>query len=453
MKKKYTVLTISFLSAALVVLGIFAWNSHARAEKYALYLANSSQHAFDELVTAVGEMDTALQKSLYATSTGMTGAVCTELFGKAMTAQMSLGALPVSSQELEQISGFISRVGDYAFALSRAAAKGEESTDEQRQALAGLAESSQLLAQNMKSLQADMLDGVLTMDELAESEQILSMFSADKSGATVGESLRLVEQEFPEVPALIYDGPFSQHLTDSAPKMLEGREEIDENTGREIAAGFLRMGKTRVFPMGECAGEIPCLYFGAELDGDETVTLAVSRQGGQVLGMLHSRYVQTVKVEIEDALKTAGDFLKGKGYADMMQTYYMLQGGILTVNYAYEQDGVLCYPDLIKVSVAMDTGAVCGFEATGYVSHHHDRQLPQAQISQEQAAQQLSSGLSIESGRLALIPTPGGEELLCWEFLCLGQGEQKTLIYVNALSGEQEKILLLLEDENGSLTI
>ena len=223
MKKKYTVLTISFLSAALVVLGIFALGSHKRAEKYELYLANSSQHAFDELVTAVGEMDTALRKSLYAGSTGMTGAVCTELFGKAMTAQMSLGSLPVSSQELEQISGFISRVGDYAYALSRAAARGEACTDEQRQTLRSLAESSELLAQNMKNLQTDMLDGVLTMDELVRGEQLLSMFGGEKNDATVGGSLRLIEQEFPEVPTLIYDGPFSQHLADSTPKMLEGQ--------------------------------------------------------------------------------------------------------------------------------------------------------------------------------------------------------------------------------------
>ena len=137
----------------------------------------------------------------------------------------------------------------------------------------------------------------------------------------------------------------------------------------------------------------------------------------------------------------------------MMQTYYMLQGGILTVNYAYRQGDVLCYPDLVKVSVAMDTGAVCAFEATGYISSHHERQLPKPAISAEEAMEQISDELSIESRQLVLIPSSGGEELLCWEFLCSGYGEHKALVYVNALSARQEKILLLLEDENGSLTI
>ena len=246
MKKKYAVLTISFLSAAMAVLGVVAWNGYSRAEKYELYLKNESAHAFDELATAIGEMDTALQKSLYTTTPAMTGAVCTELFGKAMTAQMSLGSLPVSSQELEQISGFISRVGDYAYALSRAAAGGEDCSAEQRENLSRLAETSGVLAQNIKSLQTDMLDGVLDMDSLAKARSAFGFSGTAQELPTVGESLRLIEQEFPEVPSLIYDGPFSEHLSNSYPKMLEGQEEIDVNRGREVAAGFLRMGKTRM---------------------------------------------------------------------------------------------------------------------------------------------------------------------------------------------------------------
>ena len=74
-------------------------------------------------------------------------------------------------------------------------------------------------------------------------------------------------------------------------------------------------------------------------------------------------------------------------------------------------------------------------------------------MSREEAAGQINGELVIESAQLAIIPSPGGEEVLCWEFLCSDGDEHKTLIYVNAVSGMQEKILLLLEDENGSLTI
>lgn len=453
-KRKYTVFTISFLTIAALSLGVYAYGAHAQAEKYKLYMTNNYQHAFDELVTAVGEMDSALQKSVYATSPALASAVCTELFGKAMTAQMSLGVLPFSTYELEQTAGFISRVGDYAFALSRAAAAGEAISESQRESLKALSKASATLSEGMKSLQTDMMDGVLTMDELYKSERLLDRAEAEELPSTVGSSMRLIEEEFPELPALIYDGPFSNHLTDKTPVMLEDAEEIDENAGREIAAAFLRIGHTRVYPAGQSGGELPCLIYQAERNSGDTVTVAVTKQGGKVLSMLSSHQnVGGEGMDTAEALRRAADFLSSRGYRNMDETYYMVQDGVLTVNYASTKGNVRLYPDLIKVSVAMDNGEVCGFEALGYISSHGDRSLPEAKVSSEEAAGRLPEELQVESSRLAVIPTAGGQERFCHEFVCLNGDEQRFIVYVNAVSGEQEKILILLEDENGSLTI
>ena len=59
----------------------------------------------------------------------------------------------------------------------------------------------------------------------------------------------------------------------------------------------------------------------------------------------------------------------------------------------------------------------------------------------------------VDSCRLALIPTAGKYERLCYEFVCADTNGGEYIIYVNAENGQQEKILILLEDENGSLTI
>jgi len=42
----------------------------------------------------------------------------------------------------------------------------------------------------------------------------------------------------------------------------------------------------------------------------------------------------------------------------MKETYYLNENGIITINYAYNQDDVIMYPDLIKVKVALDDGAL-----------------------------------------------------------------------------------------------
>ena len=112
-----------------------------------------------------------------------------------------------------------------------------------------------------------------------------------------------------------------------------------------------------------------------------------------------------------------------------------------------------CNSALSVLSVDMGNGEVCGFEALGYISSHRQREIPEAQVSEEEAAQAVPAELQVEDSRLAIIPNPGGEEVLCREFVCVNGEEQRYIIYVDAVSGEQEKILILLEDENGSLTL
>ena len=53
----------------------------------------------------------------------------------------------------------------------------------------------------------------------------------------------------------------------------------------------------------------------------------------------------------------------------------MKEENVITVNYAYEQDGVIVYPDLIKVKMALDNGEVLGIETTGYLNSHTEREL------------------------------------------------------------------------------
>ena len=450
-RKKRNILVISYLSAAVLVLGVLAGVRHEQAKVYERYVNNQYQHAFDELVTAVGEMDTALQKSVYATSPAMVSSVCTELFGKAMTAQMSLSALPFATQELEQTAAFISRVGDYAFVLSRSAATGRGYTEEELENLRSLSDNASVLAGNMRHLQIDLMDGVLALDELMASRSLLDG-GESTAPVTVGHSMRLIEKEFPETPSLIYDGPFSEHLTGIAPKALEGLAEVDEESARRVAAQFSGVSRSKLYLSGECAGEIPCYYFSAELSGG-SVSIAVTKQGGKVLGMMNAREPAEGKVSAERALDIAHRFLDEQGFGGMVETYRIEQDNTIVFNFAYRQDGVVCYSDLVKVAVAADTGAVCGFESRGYLTTHHTRQLPTPAVTKEQAQSKVPTGLNILSSQLALVPSDGQYETLCYEFKCADEQDRHCLIYVDAQSGEQHRILLLIEDETGALTI
>ena len=450
--RRRRVLAFSYLTAAAVTLGILAGVNGQRAADWQRQAGNQYRHAFDELVTAVGELDAALEKSVYATTPGMVNAVCTEVFGKAMTAQMSLSALPFGPQELEKTSDFISRVGDYAFALSRSAAAGSEYSPEQRESLRKLSETAGVLNLNLQGLQADLQAGQLRFLRQERAERTL-LDAAEDALPALGDSVRLIEQEFPEVPSLIYDGPFSEHLTGAAPKALAGLEDVDAETARDAAARFLSLPRSRVYPTGECGGEMPCLEFAVDAEGGSTVFVSVTKQGGRVMSMLSSRPVGTASVSAEAAVDAARQFLLDAGYRNMTETYHMIRDGVLTANFAFCQGDVLCYSDLVKVSVAMDTGRVCGFEAKGYLTAHCERTLPAAAVSAETAAAAVPAELEILSVRTALVPTLGKYETLCHEFKCAAADGRHYIIYVDALTGAQHKILILLEDESGTLTL
>ena len=442
----------SFLLAAFFVVGGFAVQGKTEAAAYRRLLANSYLHAFAELSANLDELNVDLQKGLYATSPSMVSSLCTQIFGKAMAAQMALGELPYGNVELEQTAAFLAKAGDYAAALARSAVLSGGCTEEQYQTLASLSQSAASLSEKVDSLQSDLLAGAATLEDLREAETRLSALTEDGSAETAGSTFQTIESDFPELPSLIYDGPFSDHISGRTAKALELLPQVTQDEARSVAAEFLGL-KPEIFTLSSAGnGQLPSYTFSAGVDGGEA-TVEVTRQGGMVLEFFNSRTVGEAALTLEEGVRKAADFLSAQGYTSMIQSYYIDQGNVLTVNYAYQDGNVICYPDLVKVSVALDNGRIVGFESKGYLMNHTARDLGTPAVSAAQAQTVVASSLTVLSHQLALIPTGGEYEVLTHEFKCRTEDERHVIVYVNAQTGQEEKILILLEDENGTLVI
>ena len=167
--------------------------------------------------------------------------------------------------------------------------------------------------------------------------------------------------------------------------------------------------------------------------------------------MLSSRPVADATLSPEEGVAIAKTFLEQRGYPSMAETYYLIQDNTLTVNFAYQDGDILCYPDLIKVSVALDNGDIVGFASQGYLMDHTARAYTENITDRAQVESNVGDTLTVLSHRLALIPTEGEYELLCHEFRCETEDGQHILLYFDAVTGAQKRILLLLEDESGTL--
>lgn len=452
MRRKTVILLSSYLVASILCFGGLAYQNYMEKVNYERFINNGYQRSFKELVSSMNDIDTALAKAKYSTTSPMVNALCTQVYGKAMSAQQAMGELPFSNVELTDTAAFITRVGDYAYALSVITAGGNMPLENDMENLSSLSLTAASLSSRLTSLESEIGNGTMSISEIKKAEK--QSESAENKGAptSLSDNFKLIESEFPQIPSLIYDGPFSSHVESQQPKLLEGMEDVDAETARKKAIQFLNIAPENAKIIGNRGGRIPAYLVSAKTDRSE-LTVIVTQKGGMVLSVIDGITVNEANISPQGAVEIAKKFLADHGYPNMESSYWTVGGNIALINFASVQDGVICYPDLMKVSIALDSGSIIGFEANGYITNHHDRDFPDAVISENEAKKFVSPSLEILAHEYAVIPTDGKFEVLCHEFKCLSPEGRHYLIYVNAKTGEEEQILILIEDPGGTLTI
>ncbi len=438
MKKRKAIRIISLLAAAVVCLGGWGNWQQRRARAAERTVRYQGEYAFAALCEAVDGMDAALQKSRYALSGPMTASLCAEAYARALSAGAALSSLSFPVQELEGTASFLATAGDYAAYLLRKTGGGETLSGEERENIRSLGDAAALLADNLRTLREDLRDGIVSGTESA----------AETGLPTLSDSFLEMEQEFPELPTLVYDGPFSTTAAQREPRMTRGAEEIDQDQAALVAAGFLGVRSNAVQVDGTVEGKIPAWRVHS---GDYTVY--VSRAGGYITEAISSRVPRRQGMTAEAALDRARAILDQRGYGAMTESYHILQDSSMTVTFCARQGNTVCYPDMVKVTVAMDDGSLLRYDAREYLTSHMLRELPRPETTVEKLRGELPEELKVLRTGLAVIPTPGGEEVFCREFVCRNEEERHYLVYFNAVTGEQERILILLEDENGTLSL
>lgn len=446
MKKSTRVLIFTCLAVVFVATVGFAVREHARAQKAERLLSNTYYHAFTELTTAAGELDSALQKVTYTTPGPLQDSLYQQIYAKALAAQYALGELPYASMELEQTAAFFAKTGDYAMSLTRGG------TSDAREQLAALSRIAEDLSVSLNQLQGELEAGALDLNRVTQATRRLSDSEA-KSEMDGGVTFQTVESDFPELPSLVYDGPFSEHMSAAVPKALEGLSDVTPEEARERAAAFLNVSPGALTLASAGNGVLPTYSFTLPQDGG-TGYIEITRQGGQVLSYFQDRCPGQPSLSVEEAVSIAQNYLTAWAFPHMEPSYHIQREGLLTIHFAPVEQEIYCYPDLVKLTIALDNGKLLGYEAHGYLYQHRIRSFPAPAVSQDTARAAVPGGVEVLSAQKALIPTQGGtEEVLTYEFKCQTAEGRHVLIYVNAETGLQQNILLLLEDESGALAL
>lgn len=439
----------SIIVGLLIVVAILGFILYKKQREYRQASENSYNAAFFELVDYVQNVETYLAKSLISSTPEHGAETLTNLWREANLAQAYLSRLPIESQELENTEKFLNQVSDYSYSLSRKNIYNESLSDEDFNNLKELHTYSQELENTLNQLSDDLNTGRFSWGELTEKGTVAFAQQVDNISK---ESFSNLEENFHEYSGLIYDGAFSEHLTNAEPKGLTG-DNIDEDQAKEIAENFIGIENIKeTSNLGYFENATISNYgFSIKKNNDETVNISISKKGGHVISMNANRDVNTESITQEQADEKGKQYLESKGFSNMKETYYLKQDGIVTINYAYNQDNVVMYPDLIKVKVALDNGEILGLESTGYLNNHQKRDISNVKITKEEAKKNLNKNLEITSEGMAVIPTEWKTEILCYEFK--GKvDEREFLVYINAENGKEEDVLVITNTPNGTLT-
>ncbi len=449
LKDRHMLTLVIALITIIVALGIYAYKKQIEFRQAS---ENDYNMAFYELVDYVQSVETYLAKSLISSTPEHGAQTLTHVWREANLAQSYLARLPIDSNELSNTAKFLNQVSDYSYSLSRKNIYNESLSQEDLNNLKELHSYAVELENTLNQLSADINNGRISFGELAKKGT--NAFAQQVSNISK-DSFSNLEENFHEYAGLIYDGAFSEHMTNPERKGLTG-EDIDEGKAKSIAEEFIGKDKIKEINSNGISenANIPSYDFVVKTDNDSEANLwiSISKKGGHVVFMNYNRNVEVETITQERANELGKEFLDTRGINNMKETYYIKQEGIVTINYAYMQNDVIMYPDLVKLKVALDNGEILGIETTGYLNSHNERNLEEVQITKEKAKESLNKDLEILSEGLAVIPTEYQTEVLCWEFK--GKVEDREfLVYINAKTGREEDILIILNTPNGTLTM
>ncbi len=442
-QKRGFIKAISFLSVAAIVLSVTTVFYAYKAKKYEIQYEVTHQKSMNELCEALDNISVSLQKAVYCGTAQKLMSIGNDLTRQGATAKTALSQLTDKELVSDEIYKFLSQIGAYTLSLSQSDGKVRKS-EQTGENLQALIEYSKKLSNSIQNVLSGYDDGTISL----ESKKSTLSLGSEALPKTLSSSLIDAEQSLTDYPTLIYDGPFADNILNrKGGSCLEGLDEITKQEARQKAAEIMGSTPASLRQDEDTNSSIP-LYCFSKAD----VSVGITKKGGMLCYLLNPAAVGEQTISEKQAVKRAKKFLQDKGYSNMTESYFSVYDGVCTVNFAYMKDDIIHYADLIKVSVALDSGEVTALDATSYLVNHCQRDIYDTEITEDKAIEKISTALSVIATKSAVIPLDTGKEAYCYEFHCKDKNGAEALVYIDKKTGEERDILLLLYSDGGTLT-
>lgn len=427
------VIALGVTTLALGTMMTFGW---IRMNGMEADMATVHTQSVYELNSIVDNLDTELSKARVTSSRAEQIRLLNEIAIDSEMAEVILERLPVETQLTQNMTSFVNKMGDSAQSMLNTLARGGKLSESQKATLSYMYDTNSQMKSVINELTAS-----------ANPKQIMRAWK-DKDGNFMQQSFSNLENTVVEVPKEINDGPFAENTKKVTAKNIDALKEINATNAEELARKYFADYKlTDVRCTGETvANQLECYNLTLKTNDGEMFA-QLTKKGGKVVMFDSYKDCSQNNFSVERCIDIAEDFLESLGFEDMKAVWTSENGTTCNLNFVYENDGVIYYPDMIKVKVCEERGIVTGMEGLAYCLNHTKRSAGEAEISKASAKEKLNPDFNVEGSRLTVIPLED-KEVLAYEFYG-NYGENDYYIYVDAKTGEEVQVLTVIGTKQG----
>lgn len=462
-------MTSGVLAAAVLALwGAWTFRLASANRDLALALEADRQRNFSDMAYHVEQIQGLLGKGLVAGTTTQNMRYMSDVHQHASAAVTNFHSLPLPGQVQASTGKFLQQTGDFAVSLLRNEAAGRDMDGRTRSELVRLREESANLSAQLQAISTEYNKGGFRWNPPMRFSwaNLRGRHAAGRpkpaTGAQAPRNMQpggwdRVGSSMERLPVMLYDGPFSDGVAARAPAVT-GPALTQADAAVRLRAYVPGFGGYKTVAVTEVAGNLPAYSFqlapaAAPAGGGHTAVADIARNGGYLIQFMNSRPTGKPTIDLARARQIGEQYLTSMGYRNMTPTYGQIEDGEATIAYAYRADGVIAYPDQIKVKVALDNGDILAVDARQYLMSHHARTDLQPTVTEEEARDKVNGALKIHRTQTALIPNQAGTgEILTWEFLTTF-GNETYLVYVNAHTGAEEQVLQQVQTDGGTFAL
>ena len=432
------VAAIIVLAVLVGVLAVGYIGSSATLSTYATQLENSYQRSIYELVSDVNSIENNLSKVAISTGNESRQKLLNNIYTDCQRANEDLSRLPINHESVNKTTNFINQTGGFCYYAQNKLKNGDSLTSQDEQSIGDLHKLSIYIQSILNDFSVSYGGNysVLanTKNVMDNSNSFNTMFSS-------------MQAEGVEYPTLIYDGPFSESQTKK--EILGLSQNTCTKDEAEAKVKKLYQNASNFKYDGETTGLFETYNFSLTTQNGRNIYIQVAKRDCFVLTISSYSASDDDKLDLTTCEQKAVDFATSLGL-DMQAVWSTKQNGMAYVNLTPVVEGVIIYPDMIKVKVSASSGEVLGYEAQSYAYNHENRQDLSATISENTARSKVNQSLHIQSQKLAIIPKTYSKETLCYEYKCI-LDNSIYYVYINAKTGEEEDVLKVINTTDGNL--